>query len=86
MLRLLWRGLAVVAPIQPLAWELPDAVDAALKRRKKKKKKKKKERLQCVSEGKVSVTVQRGDTREVVSDNSQSLRLWPKAARDSMLP
>ena len=31
--------LAVVAPIRSLAWELPYAVSAALKRQKKKKKK-----------------------------------------------
>ena len=28
----LWRKLAAAAPIQPLAWELPYAVDVALKR------------------------------------------------------
>ena len=35
---LLWLGLwpAATAPIQPLAWELPYAVGAALKRQKKK--------------------------------------------------
>ena len=31
----LWRRLAAAALIQPLAWELPCAVGAALKRRKK---------------------------------------------------
>ena len=31
----LWRRLAAVAPIQPLAWELPYAGGAALKRKKK---------------------------------------------------
>ena len=30
----LWLWLAAVAPIQPLAWELPYATDAALKRQK----------------------------------------------------
>ena len=34
----LWRRLAAVAPIGPLAWEPPYAVGAALKRQKKKKK------------------------------------------------
>ena len=29
----LWCGLAAVAPIQPLAWELPYAMGAALKRK-----------------------------------------------------
>ena len=32
-----WCWLAVVAPIQPLTWELPHAMDSALKRKKKKK-------------------------------------------------
>ena len=34
----LWRRLAAVALIQPLAWELPYTVGAALKEAKKKKK------------------------------------------------
>ena len=34
----LWCRLAAVAPIQPLAWELPCAMGAALKKKKKKKK------------------------------------------------
>ena len=38
----LWCRLAAVAPIQPLAWEPPYAVGAALKRQKTKKKKKQK--------------------------------------------
>ena len=33
----LWCNLAAAAPVQPLAWELPKAVRAALKRPKKKK-------------------------------------------------
>ena len=32
----LWRRLAAAALIQPLAWELPCAVDMALKKKKKK--------------------------------------------------
>ena len=35
----LWRRLAVIAPIRPLAWEPPHAAGVALKRQKKKKKK-----------------------------------------------
>ena len=35
----LWCRSLAVAPIQPLAWELPYAMDAALKKKKKKKKK-----------------------------------------------
>ena len=35
----LWHRLAAMAPIQPLAWELPYALGAALKRKRKKKKK-----------------------------------------------
>ena len=38
MLLWLWRRLVATAPIQPLVWELPYAVGAALKRPKKKKK------------------------------------------------
>ena len=37
-----WRRLAAAAPIRPIAWKLPYAVGAALKRPKKKKKGKKK--------------------------------------------
>ena len=36
----LWHRLAAVAPIRPLAWEPPYALDAALKGQKTKKKKK----------------------------------------------
>ena len=32
----LWCRLAAVAPIQPLAWELPCTLDVALKKKKKK--------------------------------------------------
>ena len=45
-LMLLWLWLAAVAPIGPLAWELPHATSAALKRKKKKKKNKKPKKLQ----------------------------------------
>ena len=34
----LWLRLAVVALIQPLAWEPPYATDVALKKKKKKKR------------------------------------------------
>ena len=34
----LWCRLAVVAPIRPLAWELPYAMNAALKKKKEKGK------------------------------------------------
>ena len=37
----LWSRLAAAAPFGPLAWELPHAMDPALKRPKKKKKKSK---------------------------------------------
>ena len=36
----LWLWPAAEAPIQPLAWEPPNATSVALKRQKKKKKKK----------------------------------------------
>ena len=38
----LWHRLAVTAPIQPLAWEPPYAVGAALKKKKRQNTKKKK--------------------------------------------
>ena len=37
----LWHRLTATAPIQPLAWESPYAMDVALKKKEKKKKKKK---------------------------------------------
>ena len=39
MLLRLWCRLAAAAPIRPLAWDLPYAIGAALKRRKNKNKK-----------------------------------------------
>jgi len=42
-----WCKLAAAAPIPPLAWELPHAIGAALKRKKRKKKEKKNEHLKC---------------------------------------
>ena len=36
MLLWLWGRLPIVAPVQPLAWELPYAAGAALKKRPKK--------------------------------------------------
>ena len=46
-LALLWHRhrLATIAPIRPLAWELPCAVSAALKRQKDERKKKSKKQL-----------------------------------------
>ena len=35
----LWRSSAATAPIRPLAWEPPYAVDAALKKKKRQNKK-----------------------------------------------
>ena len=40
MLLWLWCRPAAAAPIQPLAWELPYATGAALKKKKSKKQKK----------------------------------------------
>ena len=45
LLLLLWHRLLAAALIQPLAWELPYASDAALKRQKTKDKKKKKKKI-----------------------------------------
>ena len=36
-----WCRLEVVAPIRPLTWELPYAVDVALKKKKERKRKEK---------------------------------------------
>jgi len=41
----LWCGPVATAPIQPLAWEPPYAMSAALKRQKKKKKKEKRKEI-----------------------------------------
>ena len=41
----LWRRLAAIAQIRPLAWEPPYALGVAVKRQKTKKKKKKKRNL-----------------------------------------
>ena len=41
-LALLWRRLAAVAQIQPLAWKTPHATGAALEKDQRKKKKEKK--------------------------------------------
>ena len=35
----LWRRLTAIAPMRPLAWELPHVAGVALKRQKKKKEK-----------------------------------------------
>ena len=43
-LALLWRRLAAVAPIRPLAWELPYATGTALKKKKKKERERERER------------------------------------------
>ena len=42
----LWCRPAAVAPIWPLAWEPPYALEAALEKAKKKKKKKKIQKIQ----------------------------------------
>ena len=43
-LLLLWCRLAAAAPVQPLPWELPYAMDSALKKQKKERKKEKRGR------------------------------------------
>ena len=48
----LWCRLTAVAPIQPLAWEPPNAVSAALKKKKKKKKEKKRKKRNNSAESK----------------------------------
>ena len=57
LLRLLWRPVAE-APIRPLAWEPPYAMEAALEKAKRQKKKKKKEIIQTI---KNKLTVTEGD-------------------------
>ena len=45
----MWCRLAAAAPIRPLAWKLPYATYAALKKEKKEKKKeRKKEKEKCL--------------------------------------
>ena len=46
-LLLLWCRPAAVAPIWPLAWELPYAASMAVKRKKKKKGKKENKNVHC---------------------------------------
>ena len=53
----LWSRPAAVAPIQSLAWELPYAIDATLKRKRKKKKKKKQLRNLRVHRGRDAVRI-----------------------------
>ena len=48
----LWYRLGAIAPIRPLAWELPYATGAALKRQEKKKKR---EREREIELGKFSI-------------------------------
>ena len=48
-LQCLWRRLVATAPITPLAWESPYAVEAALEKAKRPKKKKEVDRLKVVS-------------------------------------
>ena len=50
----LWCRPAAVAPTQPLAWELPYATSAALKRKKKKKKKENPSSISPEGKGSVS--------------------------------
>ena len=42
----LWHRLVAIAPITPLAWEPPCAMDAVLKKTKRQKKEKRKEMIQ----------------------------------------
>ena len=46
----LWRKLAAIAPIGPLAWEPPNATGVALKKKKKKRKKDYKKRNEQVTQ------------------------------------
>ena len=46
----LWGWLAATAPIQPLAWALPYAMGAALKKKTNDKKRKKKETIHNLKE------------------------------------
>ena len=49
----LWRRLAVPAPIQPLAWELPYATGVALERERKREREKKRERREGRKKGRM---------------------------------
>ena len=48
----LWDRPAAVAPSQPLAWKLPDAAGAALKRQKRKKEGQERKRERKKEKGK----------------------------------
>ena len=52
---MLWYRAAAVAPIKPLAWELPYAAPAAPQKAKKKKKKKKKKRKKKKKKGVIHI-------------------------------
>ena len=71
----LWRRLAAVAPIGSLAWELPYAAGAALKRQKTKRQKDKKTKKKR-KESKVREIMREGEdcAREVMISDSSSER------------
>ena len=60
----LWCGPAATALIQPLAWEIPYAASAALKRKKKKKTFTKKIRLKKDKNIENKASDKRGDKRQ----------------------
>ena len=53
---LLWHRLAAVAPIRPLAWELPNATCASLKSKNKTNKKQKKKSVMGLDADKTYTT------------------------------
>ena len=52
----LWCRLAEAAPIQPLAWKLPYAAGAALKRKEEEKRRKEKREEKKSRNGKINIS------------------------------
>ena len=82
----LWRRLAAVAPIGSLAWELPYAAGAALKRQKTKRQKKKRKESkvrEIMREGEdcareVMISDSSSERKRKLLDSAQQRRVWTK--------
>ena len=85
MLLWLWYRLAAVAPIGPLAWELPYAIVAALKDQKKKKKKRERERKKIYLEARFMEAFEKA---KVFVDTGIFLEfpLWPSRNKPDWYP
>ena len=78
----LWHGLAAVAPIRTLAWELTYAADVALKRPKKPKQEKKKKKLEYQNEREPLPSNKKGFSK----DNTKPKELGGTAAQKGRCP